>query len=346
ELENGVETNMWESFETIPEEPSSDGRLAWNISHLLEGLVNASPPSITASSMEEVGIVGRIRVFFQELTDGVQTDLRSNYFSYIYRAGFNEEIGQDLDNRLNSGDFLGVNVPSKLMTIYQPDWVHFVPNTTGSYKLRKAVTLFNNQVLPPSTMFERSMIANRCYAAPCGYNELFLYIHPEGVRSWQVWMEDASGNAVSEVRSFHIDPYLNHERTRYLMFEQSRGGFTTLAVNGIASESITVSSKEVRRMRPITQEDRSPDIYQRNSRYQLSYTHASGYYPSGHAPLLKELLLSEQVYRLGGFEASPFAIDSLTPIRIDRTTSVIKQDEEFFDFLDIKYQDAKIHRAI
>jgi hypothetical protein len=136
------------------------------------------------------------------------------------------------------------NAPdSKIVNTTEPTWLYFYHGTTETRRIQVTVTFSDNST-DTFTTYSGSVSKGGLSMYAVGYSQLDIpgnVTIPSGeiVKSYAVKVENSSGVAKSEVKTYVIDHAANE--TRYLVFENNWGAMDTLWCKGGFTNGITAA---------------------------------------------------------------------------------------------------------
>ena len=171
------------------------------------------------------------------------------------------------------------------------------------------------------------------YCLPAGFQQLGLSdVSAERyVVSWEVWVSNGYGRALTEVRRYLLDRQPVRQR-RYLLFANSLGGMDTVALTGEGQLDADVAGDELERA-PVPFPDPLLGDQQVLDRTLRPVLKLAGGLRDNSAEWLasaQELLLSRRVLLLAG--------PRWVPVVVKAKTTPIRKDGETFQTLDVELQ--------
>jgi|GEM_PF-3976777 len=200
--------------------------------------------------------------------------------------------------------FLTWQPAEKLIQPEQPEYLYFLTNFPGLTSLSLKVKYGTNTVETKATA--GGVQVNSIYRCAVGYTQLAL---PAGVKSYEVWLENQSGIAVSEIRTYKIDT--RHRRNvKYILFQNGLGGFDTLCFTGRSQRTLSTKSESVQRFLPqhYTISDGEFEVTEVSGENTLEVS--TGYISRKYYSYLQDLFLSEQIFLLSQKGPVPYSLQS------------------------------------
>ena len=213
-------------------------------------------------------------------------DLDSDYFSFGY----------------NAKRFLTWAPISKNTIIGVTEKLYFFVQAANLKLMKKAVYADNTVISEVGTI---SAVVNSIIEIFAGAVELFTLSERDGLLSYQIWIEDANGDAVSEIRTFIIDQN-EYPQVRTFIFKNSFGVFDTFTCTGTLKTTDKVTGDTYEVWDGNAFKNKAFNI-QNNREYQLN----TGWLQGKETRLwLTELLMSEEVYLITGSTLLPVVLNN------------------------------------
>lgn len=242
--------------------------------------------------------------------------------------------------------FLTDSPPLKLTSKYIPEYVYFVPTTSYTSKLAYQCTFTDGTVSAIAYSSALPVVARELICYPCGYEVLNLAAQPKEVASWQVWVVQDPDTPRSDPKTFWLDCYDSEERGRYFVFQNSNGCWDVAMLTGVQTENLQTSSDVVALADISTLGGtKFSRLRHRNTRNFPNWEIASGYQPEGHGTWLRDLVVSERVFRMNDFDPAEW-YDLPQAVMIDRGSIRVKEDEDDFDAIRFTYRDANNQKGL
>lgn len=271
--------------------------------------------------------------FFRVIKGGLShRDERAalGYYSDVIAAYFQNE-GQLLTWR-NFARYVTPNQPEWLYLLHGPASaaevyvkckVYYTDGTDLTYTAHAVLTgEFNNNV----------------WRYPVGYNQIDVggQDPSKEVARYDVWIENDQGTQLAGLIRFYLE--IPHHYERYLVYENSLGGYDTLRIYGGHKGGVKVESGQFEKMVPY---NFSADSYEAvgnyNTQYSEEFDASTGALKSeSELKQLTELLISEHV-----FIYDPLANTiTTTPIALVRDSFSLVEDDNTAYALNFKYRNA------
>lgn len=326
--------------------PAPDGTIELSLHRILEAFVGHVRPAtwlgagIVPQSLDNAWCL-RYRWQVTDYGDGLALGTSSNYFGRVFNAGLRYQEPVDaLYQHIREGKFLTRQPRTKLVHPYQREWLSWAPITSGTYQIRYQITdpdgiqdsVQNGPAVTIVTAPQPNTFATSLQALDGSA--------PESGTRWQVWVENATSDRVSEIMTYEATTIWS-DQERWYLFRNSFGGYDTLRTVGDLEQSLAVSRVEAQ-------------VYQRpaydRSRGQFSvadvrsygaYEQATGLMPNeATVQWLRDLLTSVDVYRVGDHGPRREDAGNLTPILLEAATTDLFLDNDFRYAMSFSYREA------
>ncbi|UHG90110.1 DUF5977 domain-containing protein [Spirosoma oryzicola] len=278
----------------------------FRIDEVLDGFLETQKPAFNQTAMSIVPTMTMPYCLRETVTGGkpaVSTEL-TRPKEWIFKGGLtNEDFAGWADRFFNTylrdtRQFLTWQPLAKSVSLYQPEYLYFLLNCSpvpAIIKRRIQVTYPDGRsdVRTLDTLSGASL--NQVVCVPAG-------MYPNGlgydVASYDVWLSDGNDNRISQVRTFRVDSR-EQEQERFILFENSLGGFDTLRITGQATEATSVRrvSVEIDETASTAIDVAQVRIIQAEGDHSLSVS--TGYFTrqaSAWARYMDELLFSKAIY--------------------------------------------------
>jgi hypothetical protein len=233
----------------------------------------------------------------------IRAQLAMRHYSNYKDSFFTDVIGP-------SGKFLTWQPDGKMVGPDQPERLYFLTNFTPSPTrlfLRVNVLYADNSRETFTAMQADNVSHMSVYCFPVGFSELGLDQKEKMVLSYQVWISNENMNQVSESRSFRVD-HSYYESVRYLLFQNSLGGYDTLRCVGSPTESVSVQRQVVERFVDYDYLPTVSEVLINNVTGQRQITlNVGNWLNTDYREYFEELLLSEDFYIQDGEEFIPLS---------------------------------------
>lgn len=182
---------------------------------------------------------------------GAVTETQENTTQYALKAGINEKYFAEWKDTFFT-DFVGAN--RKFMT-FQPTTKHTRPESPEFlYWLSNVSPVPNSIILRVEISYEDSttetvsitelagITAFTLYCVPVGALALGLDAKEKVVVSYKVWLANEDTERLTEIREYILD-YSYKRNIKYIIFQNSIGGYDTICLTGRATESMTLEKQ-------------------------------------------------------------------------------------------------------
>ncbi|UHG93386.1 DUF5977 domain-containing protein [Spirosoma oryzicola] len=317
----------------------------FRIDQVLDGFLETQKPDFNQSIMSIVPTMTMPYCLREAVTGGhpaVDTE-RTRPKEWVFKGGLTgEDFAGWSDHFFDSylrdtRQFLTWQPDEKIVSLHQPEFLYFLLNCSpvpATINLRIQVNYpnGNSDVRTLSTLSGASI--NQVVCVPVG-------MYPNGlgydVASYDVWLSDGANNRISQVRTFVIDS-TEQAQERFILFENSLGGFDTLRILGQGSLATTVQRITVETDPQSTAIDAAQlRVIQIES--DQSLTVSTGYFSSqagAWARYLNELLLSKSIYLV--------TAKGHVPLLLTTTELVTHEDDADLIARTLSFRKAKIEQ--
>lgn len=200
------------------------------------------------------------------------------------------------DSSALAGRFLTWQPDHKRVLPDQPEYLYFLANQQPApavLRLRAELT-YTDGSMEVVTLFEQTEVTSMSvYCLPVG--PIMLGTMRPSVRQYAVWVSDEGDNRLSDVRTFLIDSTY-YPQTRYLLFDNSLGGFDTLALTGRGTEKLSTKRAEAERGTAVDGRATFAERIVTGSESRRELTVHTGYLRPDERTWLVELALAQQVF--------------------------------------------------
>lgn len=246
----------------------------------------------------------------------IRAQMAMRHYSMYKDVFFTQVIGP-------TGKFLTWQPDAKLVRVDQPERLYFLTNFTPTPKsmlLRVRVCYTDNSFDTFTAMQVDNVTPMTVYCMPVGFTDLNLSARPKAVLWYEVWVCNENTEVVSETRMFRVDRKV-YESARFIVFQNSLGGYDTLRCVGSATESVTVSRQILERFTDYDYLPTVSDVLINSVTGERQITVNIGNWLSAeYRTYLEELMLSEDFYIVDGEEFIP-----LTPMFAQMITDSMKE---------------------
>lgn len=328
------------SLSTLRGVPNSVGEVEFNFAPLLQATVGIDPPiSQFASGAQSricENLMSRYAIIFQEFEGTSQSGgLSVVPFESVINAGFATRQGQALKAHYDNNKFLTWQPRIKMVTEYQPEFLYWIAKG-GDYMIR--VKAYDDDRLVDTQLLH--LITTQRYDVlefPAGWLQLGLDSLAGGsVNRWTVQIVEGSAQSgglikpsESEIMEYQLDCGNCSSQTRYVVFQNSLGGYDTLRCTGQNEASFQVNKTTYRTGQGLASNIR--EVYSTVQGSNDSGSLNTGYMPKDNIPWVKDLLRSQDVYIVGEltFE-NPFATGDLIPVTLSGSARTYQDEDEAF----------------
>lgn len=233
----------------------------------------------------------------------IRAQLAMRHYSNYKDSFFTDVVGP-------YGKFLTWQPDVKMVGLDQPERLYFLTNFTPSptrLYLRVSVR-YSDDTRETYTAKQADNVSHMSvYCFPVGFSEIGLDQKSKSVLSFQVWISNEDLKQVSETRTFRVD-YSYYESVRYLIFQNSLGGFDTLRCVGSPTESVSVQRQIVERFVDYDYLPTVSEVIINSVSGQRQVTlNVGNWINTDYREYFEELLLSEDFYIQDGEEFIPLS---------------------------------------
>jgi len=232
----------------------------------------------------------------------IRAQMAMRHYSMYKDVFFTQVIGGQLSK------FLTWQSNGKLVRTDQPERLYFLTNFTPSPKslnLRVRAFYADHSADTFTAKTVDNVTPMTVYSVPVGFSELKLQARPKQVIWYEVWLSNENGQQVSETRFYRVDRFA-YESVKYILFQNSLGGYDTIRCVGSASESISISRQLLERF---TDYDYLPTVSEaliNNVNGQRSVSvNIGNWLNSDYREYLEDMALSEEFFIVDGEEFIP-----------------------------------------
>lgn len=232
----------------------------------------------------------------------MRAQMAMRHFSMYKDVFFTQVIGGVLSK------FLTWQPNGKLVRTDQPERLYFLTNFTPSPKslnLRTRVFYSDNTAETFTSKTVDNVTPMTVYSVPVGYSEMNLQALAKTVSWYEVWLTNESGQQISEVRFYRVDRFA-YESVKYIIFQNSLGGYDTLRCVGSASESVSISRQILERFTDYDYLPTASEVLINNVTGQRQITlNVGNWLNSDYREYLEDLAISEEFFIVDGEEFIP-----------------------------------------
>lgn len=250
-------SDAWEKVATLEHVADRDGSTVFDVQEFLQPYVQAHfpEPGQNTVSMAE----GVFKRFYLRHTEKYGLEPEPGDFTiednrYVVRGGLGFE--QQPSERFFTS-FLPTQKPflswlpvQKLATIEQPEFLYLLLHQNGisSFNVRCRITYTDGSLATFIAFSQAGCTRFEVYCIPAGFAALGITPPVDKVvEKWEVWAEDGTGTAISEIRTYQLDTRYVRSR-RYLLYTNSLGGINTLSCKVKDGKELEVGSETMQRL--------------------------------------------------------------------------------------------------
>jgi hypothetical protein len=302
------------AFEIAPDE-NQESRFIVNRS--FDGILTTQPP--VAGSTQVKTVSDRVKTFkvrygdlFDQLT--LPTAFTESNPYQVIRGGISKEQFPTLqylsDYLPTNKKFLTWKPDQETVARNQEEFLFFLVYATTVSALRVRYRLHYTD--ETTADHYKTTDAGSQAAQPATYGE--IYEIPAGVENagldlvtpaktlykYEVTVLNQSGAEISESRTFFIQT-INAKNTRFLMFENSLGGYDTIRLEGRRSKAAEISSEQIRKNLTDTYDAEDFELESSDLQLRQRYQYSTGFLKkNGEARVewLQDLLRSTRIYEV------------------------------------------------
>lgn len=228
----------------------------FEINRPLHDLLSIPPPTFSNTDITVCDLA--TRQFYTVLTrkNGTSTvDTVTKSSDWVIRSGVEERDYADYKDSFFSREigenhrFLTWKPDGTYVSPTQPEYLYFLTNFSPKpQEIRVRVKYYHaggSDTITAKTLTYVSPMT--LYSIPVGFNALGLNTVVSGkTLKYEVWLSNESGERISEVRTYRVDnTYYRSER--FLLIQNSLGGYDTIRCVGNRVEALKVSRQVVER---------------------------------------------------------------------------------------------------
>jgi hypothetical protein len=231
-------------------------------------------------------------------------DQDESVVSYVLKAGISETQFKDWGNLLltdklgKAGKFLTWQPDNKFIAPDQPEYLYFLNNLNPSpNEIRLRAELFfedgGSEFITVRTL--STVTPMSVYCVPVGVATIpQLAAHSWVVTNYRVWLSNENGLRISDTRMFYIDstyrPY-----NRYILFNNSLGGFDTLRCSGSAAVRGSYSKTASQRYPALDSDPSYSEVIVSKVVGEKGLSLATGYLNKEQRLYLEELYFAKEI---------------------------------------------------
>lgn len=254
----------------------------------------------------------------------IRAQMALRHYSMYKDVFFTQVIGP-------TGKFLTWQPDAKMVRVDQPERLYFLTNFTPTptrLSLRVRVCYTDNTFATFTAMSVSNVTPMTVYCLPVGFDELNLASRPKTVMWYEVWVCNENTEVISETRTYRVDRTIV-ESVKYIIFQNSLGGYDTLRCIGSSSQTVSVQRQMLERFTDYDYLPTSSEVLINSVTGERQITvNVGNWLNAEYREYLEELILSEDFYIVDGEEFIPLApnfsqilTDSVTEWPINRTFS-------------------------
>lgn len=230
----------------------------FSIEELIDSYLLVKPPSF---GQTKISVCPEATVSFYtkwKSKQGAQEEIGTNPMLWALKAGIQEEYFADWKDSFFT-DYIGKNrsfltfePKTKRVRTDQPTYLYWLSNmspTPQKITLRVLVAYTDGTKEYFNKANLSGIMAYTVYCIPVGATELGLGELEKEVESYQVWLINENNERLTEIREYIID-YCYVRNVKYVLYQNSLGGFDTLCMTGQTTENIKVERQLFEREQP------------------------------------------------------------------------------------------------
>lgn len=218
----------------------------------------------------------------------IKASLSGEDFANWYRTVFT-------DTTALASKFLTWQPDNKIVQFNQPEYLYFLVNQNVIPKgllLRVKTFKADGTISIRSNIATIDIMAMMVYCIPVGPAILNL---GEDVVKYQVWLDEFGGGKISETKTYQIDT--RYQRNiKYLLFNNSLGGFDTLCAKGKTVSTLKVTRQEAKRPKSAIPNVSYSETIINNITGERELRIRTGFLTEQEYQYLEELLFAKKTY--------------------------------------------------
>ncbi|MDR6194708.1 DUF5977 domain-containing protein [Siphonobacter sp. SORGH_AS_0500] len=198
--------------------------------------------------------------------------------------------------------FLTWQEDNKLVERDQPEFLYFLINMQPKpeeLRLRCRIQYTDGSYETRTVKVAKDIIQNCVYCIPVGLQSLSLETWAlsanKQIDSYEVWLNNENDDRISEIRTYILSDEYNRN-VRYLIFQNSLGGFDTLRCYGQASTSLNVTTNLAQKTLESGYLPSSEELFVTSKNGDRTITLNTGYQKGIALDYMEELVWAEKVY--------------------------------------------------
>lgn len=328
----------------IHQRPGKNYLVAFNVARLLEGRLGYDRPDLQGIPAATVAanVARRFQIRLEEVKNGVVNTSVSAPVRHAYLAGFRGNKVNEISLYKIQKKFLTHQPLFKIVSPYQPEFLYFIAPADDTYEL--TVDLYHDDDTTTIGHLPGISVAAETgdvIIFPTGHQQLGLDSINPSVIKWDVYLN----NSYSEVRTYEIDCHCSAIERFYLM-ANSLGGFDTVRTTGELSVKDETEGQRIEKEIGFFYDSQTRTYQDIDRTTQEVCTQHTGHLSREENYWLKDLLLTQDAYRIGDYYPNLQATGDLVPIVIDAGSVGRYQDQEFLYGFPFNYREAFESRGI
>ncbi|WP_273210530.1 DUF5977 domain-containing protein [Runella zeae] len=283
----------------------------FDINEFVWSLLELSPPEALQKNITQQPLAV-MPIYYKTWVDPVGTTTeQTSAIEYILRGKLNEEqfagwqdafFSQHLSD---TRQFLTWQPnDAKLIEKTQPEFLSFLVHHNPvplALKVRVVITYTDGTSSSTLTRISLNTVDNySLYTVPVGFQALSLdeieVTTSKEIHSYVVWLSDENNYRLTEERKYIVNPEYTHH-VRFLVFNNSLGGWDTLRIHGVVQEQLSTVSTTFQRQLTANYKVDSEELLITNITGDRVLTINTGYQPDRDwLKYLEELMWAEKVY--------------------------------------------------
>lgn len=214
------------------------------------------------------------------------------------------------DELLGSMMFLTWHPEEKLISKWQPEKLYYV-NIQKLQRLDFIVRIVWDDGLITSTTLESVSLDEEAYTVHeicCGHDQLKMQYESKNAISYEIFVQDGSGDLISSVMKFVID-YDYHEYERAFIFLNSLGAYETFRTTGVHEKTNEFEHNLIERIESVGELQFSKTVNY-ESWLEETYSANSGWISKEVLDWTNEFILSRDRFLIDNWRLVPILITS------------------------------------
>lgn len=230
----------------------------FSIEELIDSYLGIKPPTFGQS---KISVCPEATVNFYtayKAKKGTTEQIGTGQILWAIKGGIQEEYFAEWKDTFFTNyigarrSFLTFQDTTKKVRKDAPEYLYWLSNispTPAKITTRVEVTYEDNTSEVISRAELSGIIPYTVYCVPVGPTVLGLGDLPKVVKSYKVWLSNESQQRLTEARQYDID-YSYERNIRYIIYQNSIGGFDTICLTGQGTENVKVSRQVFEREQP------------------------------------------------------------------------------------------------